>query len=62
VEITKYRNGRESYDFKISKQDMEGFISGLVSSVVKGGVKPTYYWVNSKGNELIKLIVEDENG
>jgi hypothetical protein len=59
MEITKYKNGRESYDFKISKRDMERFISGLVDSVVKDGVKPAYYWINPLGNELIKLIVEE---
>ena len=61
MKITKYRNGRKSYDFTISKQDMEKFISGLVNSVVKNGVKPTYYWVNPIGDDLIKLIVEEDS-
>jgi uncharacterized membrane protein len=62
MNITKYKNGRESYDFKIDKRDMERFISDLIDDVVKDGVKPGYYWVNSRGKELIKLIVEDKNG
>jgi uncharacterized membrane protein len=59
MKITKYRNGRESYDFKISKEDMAKFVSGLVSSYIQDGIKPGYYWVNFKGEELIKLIVEE---
>ena len=62
MEITEYKTGRKSYDFKIDKIDMEKFISSLIDDVVKNGVRPGYYWVNSRGKELIKLIVEDENG
>jgi hypothetical protein len=39
---------------------MEKFISGLVSDVVKNGVVPSYYWINPLGDELIKLIVEED--
>jgi len=60
VEITEYKTGRKSYDFTISKEDMAKFVSGLVSSYIENGVQPGYYWVNSKGEELIKLIVEED--
>jgi hypothetical protein len=60
VQITEYKTGRKSYDFKISKLAMEKFISGLVSDVVKNGVVPGYYWINPLGDELIKLIVEED--
>ena len=60
MKITKYKSGRESYDFEINKQDMERFISGLVKDIVKDGVKAGYYWINPLGEELIKLIVKED--
>ena len=62
MEITEYKTGRKSYDFKIDKEDMAKFVSSLVSSYIKDGIRPGYYWVNFRGEELIKLIVEDKNG
>ena len=60
MQITEYKTGRKSYDFKISKEDMAKFVSSLVSSYIENGVQPSYYWVNSRGEELIKFIVEED--
>jgi hypothetical protein len=54
MKITKYRNGRESYDFKINKKDLVGLLSSVIEN------NSSYeWWLPTKDGQSIKLIVED---
>jgi hypothetical protein len=58
VKITKYKSGRESYDFKISRHHFTRLISGVVEADNKCGS----WWLPTENGEQLKLIVEDKNG
>lgn len=54
MEITKYRDGKESYDFKISKKCLVGLLSSVIEN--NGSYQ---YWLPTKDGEQLKLIVEE---
>ncbi len=58
MNITKYKSGRESYDFKISKRHFAEFVGASAKADDKCG----NWWLATEDGKQLKLIVEDENG
>lgn len=56
MEITKYPSGKESYDFKINREDLVG----LLSSVIENN-NSYEWWLPTKDGEQLKLIVEEDS-
>lgn len=54
MRITKYKSGKESYDFKIDRRDLVG----LLTSVIENN-RGYNYWLPTKDGEQVKLIVEE---
>jgi len=54
MKITKYKGGRESYDFKISRKHLVE----LLSSVIENN-SSYQWWLPTKDGETVKLIVEE---
>lgn len=54
MKITKYKSGRESYDFKVNRKDLVK----LLTSVIENN-KGYNYWLPTGDGKQVKLIIEE---